>query len=102
MPCLHPALMVALTHLVPAGRTFTSGDPAGAAAEDRVLGVEDQYLVAELGPDDAHQLLAQTQPGGPCLGRRGRALRVHSRTSVPVNQPACSSTRRASSDVRCP
>ncbi len=92
--------MVALTQAMARGRAVTPLDAAGTTAKDRVVAVEDQHVGTELGPNRRHQLPQQPKGVGDWLA--GGTLPVHSRTAVPVNQPACSSTRRASWQVRCP
>ena len=84
-----PAQVMALAHALAAGGPRAALDPAGAAAEHRVLGGEHEDLGPELGPDRAQQLLEQRR--APWDRRPGR--RPHSCTALPVsvNQPACSS-----------
>lgn len=70
-------------------------DRALVGGEHGVVRGGDVDLGAELGPDDGHQPLKQPRSSRRLLSREG-----HSRTSRPVNQPAASSVRRASSTVR--
>ena len=67
-------------------------------AQDPIRGIREVHVDAEFGANRGHQLAQQARPGRGRLDRR----RGHSCTSRPVNQPAASNARRASSTVRCP
>jgi len=90
---------MALTHTMPAGAPRATRNQASRATEHDVVDGEDKRLDAELRADRRHQL-GQQRRVARALGRVLRG--VHSRTWPSVNQPARSSTRRASSAVRWP
>ncbi len=94
-----PPQVMTLAEAVPASRPRTRFDPAGTTAEHRVLGGKHEHIGAELRSDRADQPLQHPTVRGR---RPGRCRRVHSATVLLVNQPACSSTWRASSTFRCP
>jgi len=74
------------------------GDPARRSAEYPILGIRQIDLDPELRANRGHQLAQQPAAARCRLTRCGG----HSCTSRPVNQPAASNARRASSTVRCP
>src|SRR6266496_3803884 len=93
-----PAVVVADAQPAAAADPWAVGNAAGWPAEHQVVGVDVDDLGAELRSDGGDQLLQQSRMArGPGRGGCG-----HQRTSVPARNPAPSSTRRASSAVRCP
>lgn len=91
--------MMALTQAVPTRGALTAPDAASTTTEDRVGRREDEHLGPELLPNHGEQRLDQPWTRG---ARPWGGLAGYSRTTVSVNQPAFSSTLRASSTPRCP
>jgi len=88
------AVLASVLEAPAAGRPLAARHQARTPAEDRIGGIEGELPGPELGPDRRHQLAQQSRPGRDRNGVR------HHDTCRPVNQPAASSTRRASSLVR--
>ena len=93
-PLLDPSHSMIQTQPVPASMTVAPAHPAGTATEHRIIRIENQCLAAELGANGRHQPAEQALL--PACRRRG-----HQATCPLSNQPAFSSTARASSTVRC-
>jgi hypothetical protein len=87
--------MVPGTQALGPRRPDASGHRACRATKHRITGIEDENVAAELRAHHGHQLRQQAR-------RARHALPGHKVTSLPVNQPAASSARRASSAVRWP
>ena len=94
---IDPPLAMALAEPVTSCAALAAGNPAGAPAEHQVVGGEFQNITAEFGTDNRHQP-AQQAPHNRAVDLRGG----HQPTRRPSNQPASSSTARASSTLRCP
>ncbi len=86
---------MALAEPVASCAALAAGNPAGSPAEHQVVGGEFQDITAEFGTANRHQPAQQT-PQNRAVDFRG----AHQLTCRPSNQPASSSTARASSTVR--
>ena len=98
---LPPSEMVTVAQPLTVPDPHAARDRAGRPSEHRVPGVEDDHVPAELGAHRGQQLLPQAR-GLVTMGKERHLATSHSVTSRPVNHPATSRARRASSTLRWP
>ena len=104
-----PPGVVSRAHAVAHRQARAGGHPTRRPTEHRIAQVKVQHIGAELRPNRGHQF---PQQPGTARATRHRVDRLvvpahrdvigHRTTPAPVNQPAASNARRASSAVRCP